>query len=219
VDRPAQAAWAVARARAFETPTAVRLNPRIEGAAQRVPRGWARAAPPRSGAFVAEGGRPPASEGILYAQDQGSQLVAHLRRPVRLRRLHGPGEVRCSRPRRATGGDRGGEASAKPADHGRSRSPLTSPIGSPRRREPPPSPSFDSRAPGCTLRASARAGGTRYPVAPSARGRWGRQATRRRLLAAVARLVRPGGRLIYATCSARRRENGVVRSSSGRAGL
>ena len=208
-------AVAVARARAFlsPSPTTVRLNPRIEGAAERCREAGLELRPLTvPGAFVAEGGRPTelASEGILYAQDQGSQLVAHL--------AAAPGHAfdACAAPGGKSTlmadlvGDHGrviaAEASAKRL---RTMADLVRRWASPNVRlvladanQPPFGPSFDTvllDAPCTGLGTLGRNPDIRWRLRPEDVGR---QATRqKRLLAAVARLVRPGGRLVYATCS------------------
>lgn len=217
-------AGAVARARAFlsPSPTTVRLNPRIEDAAERC-----RAAGLElrlldvPGAFVVEGGRPTelAGEGILYAQDQGSQLVAHL--------AAAPGRAfdACAAPGGKSTlmadlvGDHGrviaAEASAKRL---RTMADLVRRWASPNVRlvladvsRPPFGRSFDTvllDAPCTGLGTLGRNPDIRWRLRPEDVER--QAARQKRLLAAVARLVRPGGRLVYATCSLEDEETTTV---------
>jgi 16S rRNA (cytosine967-C5)-methyltransferase len=209
---------AVARARALLQPPApvFRMNPRAHDAVER-----ARLLSPRTlavpGALEATAGRITelANQGLLYLQAQGSQLVAHLaatRGPI-LDACAAPGgkatlmadlrsdstvvAAEASRPRLATLG----------ALVRRWGSTNVACVGADLLRSP-----FRHEFSGVLLDAPCSGLGTlaRHPDI-----RWRaseddipRHARRQRaLLAAAAALVRPGGRLVYATCSSEAEEN------------
>ena len=216
---------AVARARVLLAPPPVhfRLNPRVPDAARRHEAAGVRAEPAAvPGALTLLDGRltPLADEGIVYVQDQASQLVARL--------AAGEGLVldACAAP--------GGKALLL-ADAGGGRARVVAAEASVRRvatlarlrdrwgaaevrvvaadgRRPPFRTPFDLvllDAPCTGLGTLARHPDIRWRLLPDDVGRQaGRQAE---LLAALAPLVRPGGRLVYATCSIEPEENeGVV---------
>jgi 16S rRNA (cytosine967-C5)-methyltransferase len=215
---------AVARARALlsPSPSAFRLNPRVPEGRQRCEEAGLTLVPLTiPGAFRAEGGRLAdlASDGVLYLQDQGSQLVAHLAGGSRLTL------DACAAP--------GGKATLMAdlaGQHGRVVAAEVSPRrvrsmamlfrswGSPRLdlvladgARPPFAPRFDS----VLIDAPCSGLGTlgRHPDI-----RWRakaedipRHAERQgKLLAALAPLVRSGGRVVYATCSLEEEETTAV---------
>jgi 16S rRNA (cytosine967-C5)-methyltransferase len=218
-------AVAVARARALlsPSPAAFRLNPRVAEARTRCEEAGLRLVPlPVPGAFAAEGGRLTdlASDGVLYVQDQGSQLVAHL--------AAGPGLTldACAAP--------GGKATLI-ADLAGEEGRVVAAEASPRRlramaglcrnwgsehldlvladgTRPPFARGFDTvlvDAPCSGLGTLARHPDIRWRARAD---EIPRHALRQlALLTALARLVRPGGRLVYATCSLEDEETtGVV---------
>ncbi len=219
------AGTAVARARALlaAPPTGFRFNPRVRDAEERAADAglaWRETGIP--GALEVTGGRPGplAKQGLLYVQDVGSQLIARLAvTPGRVLdacaapggkallladELAGSGGVVAAElaPRRlrtlAQLRDRWGTAN------------LTA-VGADARR-PPFSRAFD----GILVDAPCSGLGT-LARHPDIRWRSGaeepaRQARRQReILAALAALVRPGGGLVYSTCSVEDEENeGVV---------
>jgi len=216
---------AVARARALlaPPPTHVRLNPRVADAEQQLAAAGVCLRPTAiPGAFEAEGGRlgPLAARGLLYVQDAASQLVA------RLAADEGRVLDACAAP--------GGKALLM-ADLGATRSRVIAAESSRRRLatlvrlrsrwgatnviplaadalRPPFAVAFDTvllDAPCSGLGTLARNPDIRWRLAPDDLARHAaRQAA---LLESLAPLVRPGGRLVYATCSVEPEENdGVV---------
>jgi 16S rRNA (cytosine967-C5)-methyltransferase len=215
---------AVARAAALleKPPTAVRLNPRRTDAAARVEQAGITLRPlTLAGAFEAAGGSPVslAEEGILYLQDEGSQVVGQL--------ASTPGRIldACAAPGgKATlmadlGPDRvvfAGEPGARRRDSmarlvARWGSPAVRIVGADARRPPFPDASFDSvllDAPCSGLGTLGRHPDIRWRTKSTDPARHARlQAT---LLASVAPLVRPGGLLVYATCSSEPEEDEAV---------
>jgi 16S rRNA (cytosine967-C5)-methyltransferase len=214
-------AAAVARARAFLEPPAVhfRINPRVADAAERLAAAGVHARPAAlPGALELEDGRlaPLAAEGVVYPQDQSSQLVARL--------AAGEGRVldACAAPGGKSllladeGGGRtivvAGEASQRrvrtlAALCGRWGAREVSVVAADARRPPFREP-FDTvllDAPCSGLGTLGRHPDIRWRLSanePSRQG--GRQ---RELIEALAPLVRPGGRLVYATCSLEPEEN------------
>jgi len=218
-------AVAVARARALllPSPVAFRLNPRLADARKRCEDAGLSLVPLAiPGAFVAEGGRLSelASDGALYVQDQGSQLVAHLAARAGLTL------DACAAP--------GGKATLIAdlvGDEGR----VVAAEASPRRLRatvglcrnwgsehldlvladglrPPFARAFDTvlvDAPCSGLGTLARHPDIRWRAKPA---EIPRHAVRQKaLLSALALLVRPGGSLVYATCSLEEEETtGVV---------
>jgi 16S rRNA (cytosine967-C5)-methyltransferase len=215
---------AVARARAFlETPPfSYRLNPRVPDAALRAE---AAGLAPRPlavpGAWEATAGRPAelAASGVLYLQDEGAQLVAHL--------AAGPG-LRldaCAAP---------GGKSTLMADRARGTGLVVAAEASTRRlrtlagvcarwgatnvavvgadaRHPPFRADFEGvllDAPCSGLGTLGRHPDIRWRARREDLARQGRR--QRELLEALAPLVRPGGTLIYATCSVEEEENEAV---------
>ena len=216
---------AVARARALlaPLPTHVRLNPRVADAEQQLAAAGVSLRPTAiPGAFEAEGGRlaPLAERGLLYVQDAASQLVA------RLAADEGRVLDACAAP--------GGKALLM-ADLGATRSRVIAAESSRRRLatlvrlrsrwgatnviplaadalRPPFAVAFDAvllDAPCSGLGTLARNPDIRWGLAP---GDLAPHAARQAaLLESLAPLVRPGGRLVYATCSVEPEENdGVV---------
>jgi 16S rRNA (cytosine967-C5)-methyltransferase len=216
---------AVARARALlETPpTHVRLNPRAADAEAQLAAAGVHLRPTAvPGAFEAEDGPlgPLAERGVLYVQDAGSQLVASLAA------CEGLVLDACAAP----GGkalllaDQGGPRTRVIAADAalrrlatlvrlRSRWGATnvSPLAADALR-PPFASTFDAvllDAPCTGLGTLARNPDVRWRRGPRDLTRQARR--QRALLAVVASLVRPGGRLVYATCSVEPEENeGVV---------
>ena len=215
---------AVARATALlrQPPIAFRLNPRVADAWQRVQD--AELAPTPlvvPGAFRATQGHPQAlaAAGVIALQDQGSQLIAHLAAPGRLVL-----DV-CAAP--------GGKAmliadllgsaalvvAAEPALRRLQimRQRLVQ-WGSPRvlcvaanGMAPPFRSQFDVvlvDAPCTGLGTLARHPDIRWRLRPQDIDRHARR--QRDLLATSAGLVRPGGRLVYSTCSLEPEETGRV---------
>jgi 16S rRNA (cytosine967-C5)-methyltransferase len=215
---------AVARARAFSSPspTALRLNPRATDAVRRCEEAGLSLRPLSvPGAYAAQGGRVEdlARQGVLYVQDQGSQLVAHLAAT--------PGLIldACAAP--------GGKAMLV-ADLLGSESRVIAAESSPRRlrsmaglcrrwgssnirlvradgSRPPFAGFFDAvliDAPCSGLGTLGRHPDIRWRVRPDDIPR---HATRQRaLLAALAPVLRPGGRVVYATCSLEEEETTAV---------
>jgi 16S rRNA (cytosine967-C5)-methyltransferase len=217
---------ALARARALlaPPPTHVRLNPRVPDAEGHVAAAGVSLRPTEvPGAFEAEGGRlgPLAERGVLYVQDACSQLVA------RLAATGGRVLDACAAP--------GGKALLM-SDIGAPRDRVIAAESSLRRlatlvrlrsrwgaanvlpvaadaRRPPFAVAFEAvllDAPCSGLGTLARNPDIRWRLAPEDLARHAaRQAA---LLDSLAPLVRPGGRLVYATCSVEPEENdGVVR--------
>src|SRR5262245_46136126 len=223
---------AIARARAALEPPAVtlRLNPRRPDAIERL-RGEDIGLSPTTvpGAWRAEGSPPPALavDGLLYAQDLGSQLVGQL--------AAGPGLVldACAAP----GGkalliaDSGATVVAAEASRrrvgtlaalvSRWRADGVRVLAADALRPPFPPAAFDTvllDAPCSGLGTLARHADLRWRVQPDDLAR--QAARQRQLLASLAPLVRPGGRLVYATCSTEPEENeDVVGSLPREAGL
>ncbi len=212
---------AVARARAMlePPPTHVRLNPRVADAEAQLAAAGVRLRPTAvPGAFEAEGGRlgPFAERGVLYVQDAGSQLVASL--------AASEGLVldACAAP----GGkalllaDQGGPqtrviaadaALRRLATLVRLRSRWGATNVSPLAADalcPPFASAFDAvllDAPCTGLGTLARNPDIRWRLRPRDIIRHAQR--QRALLDVVASLVRPGGRLVYATCSVEPEEN------------
>jgi len=215
---------AVARARALlePAPTHFRLNPRHPAAAAEIAAAGVAARPcPVPGALESQdaGLGAFAGRGVLYVQDAGSQLVA------RLAASDGLVLDACAAP--------GGKALLL-ADLGGSRTLVVAAEASRRRvltlerlRErwgavnvrvlaadalrPPFLGLFDAvllDAPCSGLGTLARHPDIRWRLSP---GDVDRHAVRQRaLIESLARLVRPGGRLVYATCSVEPEENEEV---------
>jgi 16S rRNA (cytosine967-C5)-methyltransferase len=220
----AEAAVARARALLLPPPTCVRLNPRVADAERQVAAAGVTLHPTEvPGAFEAEGGPlgPLAERGLLYVQDAASQLVARLA-------AHG-GRVldACAAP----GGkalliaDLGAPATRVVAAEASRRRLATLvrlrsrwgaanvlPLAADARR-PPFKVAFDTvllDAPCSGLGTLARNPDVRWRLAPDDLQR--HAARQAELLESLALLVRPGGRLVYATCSVEPEENeGVVR--------
>ena len=218
-------ATAVARARALleEPPVFFRPNPRVPDALARARKaGLAPRPAVVPGAWVATSGRITelTREGVIYPQDEGSQLVAHL--------AAGPGRLldACAAPGgKATlmadlAGEEGHVIAAEPSIR-RLRT-----LGALVRRWGASNvhvlgadalrPPFHARFDAVLLDAPCSGLGTmaRHPDL-----RWRLQAKdlprlverQSQLLASVAALVKPGGRLLYAVCSIEPEENeGVV---------
>jgi 16S rRNA (cytosine967-C5)-methyltransferase len=216
---------AVARARALLEPPAVhfRLNPRVEDADARLAAAGVEAEPAAvPGALALVRGRlaPLAAEGLVYVQDQGSQLVG------RLAATEGLVLDACAAP---------GGKSLLVADVGAGRVRVVAAEASRRRvrtlerlRErwgaaevrvvaadatrPPFRAAFDSvllDAPCTGLGTLARHPDIRWRLSAADVERHARRQAE--LLSALAPLVRPGARLVYATCSVEPEENdGVV---------
>lgn len=206
---------AVARARAAldPPPTHFRLNPRVPGvAADLVAAGIESRPTAVPGALESEGGRLTsfAERGALYVQDAGSQLVAHLAA------TDGCVLDACAAP--------GGKALLL-ADLGRPGTRVVAAEAFRRRLDslvrsvarwgapnlwpvaadalfPPFTRPFDGvllDAPCSGLGTLARHPDIRWRLAPADLPR--HAARQKALLHALAPLVRPGGRLVYATCS------------------
>jgi 16S rRNA (cytosine967-C5)-methyltransferase len=212
---------AVRRARAClePSPTHVRLNPRVGDAEEQLAAAGVLLRPTAvPGALEAEGGRlsPFAERGVLYVQDEGSQLVASL--------AASEGLVldACAAPggKALLMADRGGPGTRVVAAEVsrrrlatlvrlRSRWGATNvfPLAADALR-PPFASAFDAvllDAPCSGLGTLARNPDVRWRLAPEDIPR--HAARQRALLESVASLVRPGGRLVYATCSAEPEEN------------
>jgi 16S rRNA (cytosine967-C5)-methyltransferase len=217
---------AIARARAFldAPPVVFRLNPRAKDAERRM--GEAGLAPRGlvvPGALEATAGRigPLAAEGVLYVQDQGSQLIAHLA-------AHGAPEhdARALDACAAPGGKAtlladllgprarivAGEVSARRlsvlahlARHWGAQNVRA--VGADALQPPFRAP-FDAvllDAPCSGLGTIGRHPDLRWRVQPADIARHTER--QRAMLERLAPLVRPGGRLVYAVCSAEREEN------------
>ena len=207
-----------ARAALVPPPVTLRLNPRHPQAADEARRsGIDLTALPLPGAWTASASPPPslAQEGLLYAQDFGSQLVGHL--------AAGPGRLldACAAP----GGKSlliadtpGACVLAAEASPKRLRTLAglvdrwgalnVKVLGADARQPPFPPSSFDTvllDAPCSGLGTLARHPDLRWRLQPQDLPR--QSARQRQLLAAVAPLVRAGGRLVYATCSTEPEEN------------
>jgi 16S rRNA (cytosine967-C5)-methyltransferase len=215
---------AIARTRAFldEPPAVFRMNPRRPDADDRVRSAGLDPEPLLvPGAWRARGGRPSdlAAEGLIHLQDQGSQLVAHL--------ASAPGRLldACAAP--------GGKALLV-ADALGARVEVTAAERSlPRLRtmeslrvrwgasnvhslaadalRPPFAAPFDAvllDAPCSGLGTIGRHPDIRWRCSPSEPDRQSRR--QRLLLESMAPLVKPGGRLVYATCSSEPEENEQV---------
>jgi 16S rRNA (cytosine967-C5)-methyltransferase len=219
-------AGAVARARALlaPAPRTVRLNPRVKDAAQRCLDAGGELQPLGvPGALLAGKGRITAlaEAGVLYAQDLGSQLVAHLaaRNGLLLDACAAPGGKALLLA------DLGGGAARVVAAEASARRLATMASLAARWASPgllmvradalrPPFGSvFDAvllDAPCSGLGTLGRNPDIKWRLEPA---ELARQAARQsRLLASVARLVRPGGRLVYAVCSLEEEETlGVAR--------
>jgi 16S rRNA (cytosine967-C5)-methyltransferase len=216
---------AVARARAFlaAPSTHLRLNPRVPDAlAQLEAEGIETRPTGVPGAREASGGRlvDLARRGVVYVQDAGSQLVALL--------AASDGLVldACAAPggKALVIADEGGPRTRViAAEVSRRRvetlARLVSRWGAPNVRVvaadalcPPFTAAFDSvllDAPCSGLGTLSRNPDVRWRVAPEDLARHAER--QRRLLESLAPLVRPGGRLVYATCSLEPEENeGVV---------
>jgi 16S rRNA (cytosine967-C5)-methyltransferase len=212
-----EAAVARARAALAPPPVTLRLNPRRPQAEHEVRGAGLELTPlPVPGAWRASASPPPAlaAQGLVYVQDVGSQLVGQLAAV--------PGRVldACAAP----GGkalllaDSGAAVVAAEASPRRLRTlaALTDRWGAPRGmvvgadalRPPFPPASFDAvllDAPCSGLGTLARHPDIRWRFQPEDLARqWRRQA---QMLRALAPLVRPGGRLVYATCSTEPEEN------------
>ncbi len=200
-------------------PTYVRTNPRVPDALAQLEAAGVETHPTGvPGALRASAGRlgSLAARGVLYVQDEGSQLVALL--------AASPGLVldACAAP--------GGKALLI-ADVGGTLTRVIAADASPRRLQtlarlrslwgatnvavlgadalrPPFARSFDAvllDAPCSGLGTLARNPDIRWRLTPADVARHAHR--QRRLLASVASLVRPGGRLVYATCSLEPEEN------------
>ncbi len=216
---------AVARARALllPSPVAFRLNPRVADARKRCEDAGLQLVPLQvPGAFVAEGGRLTelASDGVLYIQDQGSQLVAHLAagRGLTLDACAAPGGKATLIADLA--GEEGRVVAAEASKHRlRAMAGLCRNWGSAHLDlvladgvRPPFARCFDTvlvDAPCSGLGTLARHPDIRWRAKAV---EVPRHALRQQaLLGALALLVRPGGRLVYATCSLEDEETtGVV---------
>jgi 16S rRNA (cytosine967-C5)-methyltransferase len=217
-------AGALARARRFlePGPTSVRLNPRVEDAPARCREAGVELLPLAvPGAFLVEGGRTTdlTAQGVLYPQDQGSQLVGRLAAGagLALDACAAPGGKALLMADLA-GGD-GRVVAAEPSPRRlRTMAELARRWGSPNvtlvradAGRPPFASRFDTvllDAPCSGLGTLGRHPDIRWRIRP---GEIERQAGRQgRLLASVSRLVRPGGRLVYATCSLEEEETTAV---------
>lgn len=217
---------AIERARRAQLePAAVfRLNPRVPDALERATAAGLEARPlDLPGAFLAGAGRPADlhAQGILYLQDEHAQRIGRL--------AAGPGRTldACAAP----GGKAtliadlvhatGGRVVAAEASRARLATlarlaalwgcPNLAIVGADARRPPFSASRFEQvllDAPCSGLGTLARNPDLRWRVRE---GDLASHAARQRdLLAAVAPLVRPGGRLVYATCSSEPEENAAV---------
>ncbi len=217
---------AIARARALLTPPAThfRLNPRVAAAPRRLEEAEVRFLPTWvPGALRLLEGRltPLAEEGVVYAQDAGSQLVAHL--------AASPGRIldACAAP---------GGKSLLLADLGAPATRIVAAELSRRRlrnlqwlvrrwgaervallaadaRRPPFRDLFDAvllDAPCSGLGTLARHPDIRWRIRPADVARHAQR--QRELVESLAPWVRPGGHLVYATCSVEPEENEGVLS-------
>jgi 16S rRNA (cytosine967-C5)-methyltransferase len=206
---------AVARARAFleRPPVVLRLNPRVPDARARAEEaGLELRALVVPGAWEARGAAaaPLAADGIVYVQDQGSQLVAHL--------AASPGKVldACAAPggKSTLIADLGGAGSRVIAaevslSRLRTLSILVRRWGSPNvavvaadASRPPFRGGFDAvllDAPCTGLGTLGRNPDIRWHVTSADVLRQARR--QRELLVSVAGLVKPGGLLVYSVCS------------------
>jgi 16S rRNA (cytosine967-C5)-methyltransferase len=216
---------AVARARTLlaAPPVHLRLNPRVPDAVARLEAAGVRTLPAGvPGALTLAEGRlgPLVAAGVVYVQDRGSQLVARL--------AAGEGRVldACAAP---------GGKSLLVADLGGGSTRVVAAEASRRRlatlarlrerwgaaevlpvvadaRHPPFGGGFDVvllDAPCSGLGTLARHPDIRWRLAPADVERHARRQAE--MIAALGPLVRPGGRLVYATCSVEPEENeGVV---------
>jgi 16S rRNA (cytosine967-C5)-methyltransferase len=215
---------AVARARAAleAPPTHFRLNPRFPETAAEIAAAGIETLPTAvPGALEAEGGRlvPFTARGALYVQDAGSQLVAHLAaaeglvldacaapggKALLLADLGGPRTrvvaAEVSRRRLASlarASERWGARNLRPVRADALRPPLAA--------------LFDSvllDAPCSGLGTLARHPDIRWRLGPADLAR--HAARQKALLSALAPLVKPGGRLVYATCSVEPEETDEV---------
>jgi 16S rRNA (cytosine967-C5)-methyltransferase len=212
---------AIARARALlaEPTTAVRLNPRHPDAAARAAEAGLALDPlVVPGAFRVTAGRTAelAGTGLLHAQDEGSQLVAHL--------AAAPGRTldACAAPggKSTLVGDLVGAAGVVVAGEIaparlRTLAALVARWGAPNVHvvaadalRPPFHGGFDTvllDAPCSGLGTLARHPDIRWRAQPGDLVRHARRQAA--LLDALAQVVRPGGRLVYATCSSEPEEN------------
>jgi 16S rRNA (cytosine967-C5)-methyltransferase len=215
---------AVARARALllEPPAAFRLNPRRPDAEDRV-RGAGLDPEPLvvPGSWRARGGRPAelAAEGVIHLQDQGSQLVAHLAAT--------PGRFldACAAPggKALLVADRLGDdvcvvAAEKSLPRLRTMEALRAGWGAANVHalgadalRPPFTTPFDAillDAPCSGLGTIGRHPDIRWRCGPAEPERQARR--QRMLLDSLAPLVKPGARIVYATCSSEPEENESV---------
>jgi len=208
-------AVALARARAalLVPPTFVRLNPRVADARERLAASGLELEPAEvPGAWRVSGGpiAPLAESGVVYVQDEGSQLVARL--------AAGPGLLldACAAP----GGKAllladlaGSDTRVVAADASRERLAVMRRLarrwGATRLQllgadalQPPFRREFDGvllDAPCSGLGTLARNPDIRWRITAADLER--QRDRQRSLLASLARLVRAGGQLVYATCS------------------
>ena len=212
---------AIARARRLldAPPTHFRANPRVGDARSRLAAAGVEARETAiPGALELVAGRlgPLAAAGVLYVQDAGSQMVAHLAAS------HGLVLDACAAPggKALLMADLGGPATRVIAAEAARRrlatlSRLRSRWGATNvsvlaadASRPPFAPAFDSvllDAPCSGLGTLARNPDVRWRLAPADVDR--HAARQRALLESVATLVRPGGRLVYAACSTEPEEN------------
>jgi 16S rRNA (cytosine967-C5)-methyltransferase len=213
---------AVTRARALlaPPPTHVRLNPRVADAAAQVAAAGIALRPTEvPGALEAEGGSfvPLAERGLLYVQDAASQLVA------RLAAAEGRVLDACAAPggKALLMADLGGPRTRVVASEisrrrlatlamlrSRWGAPNVVPLAADALHPPFAARSFDAvllDAPCSGLGTLARNPDVRWRLDPMDLAR--HAARQRALLESVARLVRPGGRLVYAVCSVEPEEN------------
>ncbi len=214
------AARAVARAKAFlQTPASTfRLNPRRADSRSRVEAAGLEARPlPVPGAWEATAGRPAdlAALGVLYLQDQGSQAVAQLATggATVLDACAAPGGkalLLADEPSRPlvvaaeASGRRLGTLALVCRRWGAGNVRL---VGADSRR-PPFRPFFDTvllDAPCSGLGTIGRHPDIRWKLKPADLPRHAQR--QRELLEALAPLVKPAGRLVYAVCSVEPEEN------------
>jgi 16S rRNA (cytosine967-C5)-methyltransferase len=220
----AHGARELARRGLEEPPAVFRLNPRIPDALERAREaGLQPHALDCPGAFRAEAGRPADlhAAGVLYLQDELAQRIGLV--------TAGPGRTldACAAP----GGKAmliadavladGGKLVAAEASQPRLATlsrlaalwgcPNLAVVGADAARPPFPAPSFDQvllDAPCSGLGTIARNPDLRWRVREADLAAHGRRQLS--LLSALAPLVRPGGRLVYATCSTEPEENADV---------